>query len=104
MGNLNKEIIIMDGEEPVPEAAQGIPTAVDPAPETAPVETNADAPVAVGEDGLPLPPQADEKTNIPEETMADMKALWDVFDMEETNHVPIRELRVILRALDLDMN
>ena len=33
-----------------------------------------------------------------------MKALWDVFDMEETNHVPIRELRVIMRALDLDMN
>tara|TARA_B110000285_G_C14544290_1_gene346359 strand:+ start:180 stop:404 length:225 start_codon:yes stop_codon:yes gene_type:complete len=32
-----------------------------------------------------------------------MKALWDVFDMEETNHVPIRELRVIMRALDIDM-
>ena len=97
----------MDGEEPVPEAAQGIPNAVNPdeAPSNAaPAETTADAPVAVGEDGLPLPPQADEKTNIPEETMADMKALWDVFDMEETNHVPIRELRVILRALDLDMN
>ena len=32
-----------------------------------------------------------------------MKALWDVFDMDATNHVPIRELRTIMRALDIDL-
>lgn len=94
----------MDGEAPIPEADQANAVAPDNAPEVAPAHTAEDAPVPVGEDGLPLPPAADEKTNIPEETMADMKALWDVFDMEETNAVPLMNLRVIMRALDIDMN
>ena len=32
-----------------------------------------------------------------------MKALWDVFDLQSTNNVPIKELRVIMRALDFDL-
>ena len=32
-----------------------------------------------------------------------MKALWDVFDLQSTNNVPIAELNTILRALDFDM-
>ena len=93
----------------MPEAAQAVAGNVvkpDDVPEVtnAPDLTAPDAVPAVGEDGLPLPPGEPEKTNIPEEVMQDMKALWDVFDMEETNHVPIGELRVIMRALDIDLD
>ena len=100
----------MDGEDPMPEAAQAVAGNV-VNPDAVPEVTNAPdltapdvgAP-AVGEDGLPLPPGEPEKTNIPEEVMADMKALWDVFDMEETNHVSTDELRVLMRALDIDLD
>ena len=59
----------------------------------------------LGEDGLPLPPPEPlpPKSNIPEETMADMKNLWDVFDTEKTNAVPMLNLGTILRALDIDV-
>ncbi len=33
-----------------------------------------------------------------------MKNLWDVFDTDKTDRVSISELRVIMRALDFDMN
>ena len=33
-----------------------------------------------------------------------MKNLWDVFDLDKTDRVDISELRVIMRALDFDMN
>ena len=33
-----------------------------------------------------------------------MKNLWDVFDMDHTDRVNISELRVIMRALDFDLN
>ena len=61
-------------------------------------------PTALDADGLPINPDGQEvKSNIPPETLEDMKALWDVFDMDATNHVPIRELRTIMRALDIDL-
>ena len=41
---------------------------------------------------------------IPEEIRKDMEALWSVFDMDKTDKVPISELRVIMRALDFDLN
>jgi Ca2+-binding EF-hand superfamily protein len=44
------------------------------------------------------------KELIPEETLEDMRNLWSVFDMESQDRVPISELRVIMRALDLDLN
>jgi Ca2+-binding EF-hand superfamily protein len=42
--------------------------------------------------------------NIPEEIYDDMVNLWKVFEMEHTDKVPISELRVIMRALDFDLN
>ena len=33
-----------------------------------------------------------------------MQAVWDVFDMEKTDKVLIKDLRVIMRALDIDLN
>ena len=41
---------------------------------------------------------------IPEEIRKDMEALWSVFDMDKTDKVNISELRVIMRALDFDLN
>ena len=41
---------------------------------------------------------------IPEEIREDMVNLWSVFNMEFQNVVPISELRVIMRALDFDLN
>ena len=35
--------------------------------------------------------------------MEDMKNLWDVFDTEKANAVPIMNLGTILRALDIDL-
>ena len=59
----------------------------------------------VDAEGLPINPDGQEvKSNIPPETLEDMKALWDVFDMEATNNVPIKELRTIMRALDIDLD
>ena len=72
----------MDGEQPP----------VDPA--------NPDAP-QLNELGEPIEPP---KELIPEEILEDMKNLWAVFDMENTDRVNISELRVIMRALDFDLN
>lgn len=72
----------MDGEQPP----------VDPA--------NPDAP-QLNELGEPIEPP---KELIPEEILEDMKNLWAVFDMENTDRVSISELRVIMRALDFDLN
>ena len=55
----------------------------------------------VNELGEPIEPP---KELIPEEILEDMKNLWDVFDFEKTDRVNISELRVIMRALDFDMN
>jgi len=41
---------------------------------------------------------------IPEEIREDMVNLWSVFNMEHANVVPISELRVIMRALDFDLD
>ena len=73
-------------------------------PQNDPLASNNAAPLDA--DGLPINPDggADAKSNIPPETLEDMKALWDVFDMDATNHVPIKELRTIMRALDIDLN
>ena len=73
----------MDGEQPAP---------VDPA--------NPDAP-QLNELGEPIEPPVE---TIPEEILEDMKNLWSVFDMQDTNRVPLSELYVIMRALDFDLN
>ena len=36
------------------------------------------------------------------ETFIDMRNIWSVFDLDETNRVSVGELRTILRALDID--
>ena len=51
--------------------------------------------------GEPIEPV---KELIPEEIIEDMKNVWSVFDTESTDRVSISELRVIMRALDFDMN
>ena len=58
----------------------------------------------LGEDGLPVK-QEEEKVEsvIPPEVMEDMENLWSVFDMGQTNRVEIKHLRVIMRALDFDL-
>ena len=33
-----------------------------------------------------------------------MKNVWDVFDMQATDKIPIKELRTIMRALDIDLD
>jgi len=54
--------------------------------------------------GEPIGPTEPINELIPEETMADMKKLWSVFSMETQDRVPIKDLRVLMRALDLDLN
>ena len=49
-------------------------------------------------------PEEPKPELIPEEILEDMQNLWSVFEMGETNEVPISELRVIMRALDFDLN
>ena len=59
------------------------------------------------DDGLPVkevPVIKEKKSNISEEMMEDMKRLWDVFDTGATNAVPMQELSVIMRALDVALN
>ena len=46
----------------------------------------------------------EKKELIPEEILEDMKNLWDVFDMNKTDRVNISELRVLMRALDIDLD
>ena len=66
----------------------------DPEPNAQPVQET-------GDDGLPIKQGAEE--TIPEEILADMKNVWSVFATEYQDKVPITELRVILRALDIDL-
>ena len=54
-----------------------------------------------GDDGLPIKQGAEE--TIPEEILADMTNVWSVFSTEYQDKVPTTELRVILRALDIDL-
>ena len=64
-------------------------------------------PVILDDDGLPVkevPVIKEKKSNISEEMMEDMKRLWDVFDTGATNAVPMQELSVIMRALDVALN
>lgn len=52
-----------------------------------------------------MPPgEAPPTSMIPEEIREDMVNLWSVFNMEHANVVPISELRVIMRALDFDLD
>ena len=57
----------------------------------------------VNEEGLPIAPGEEVKETIPEEILQDMRNLWSVFSLEYQDKVPIKELRVILRALDVDL-
>ena len=61
--------------------------------------------IVIGDDGLPVnvDQEAKEET-IPLEILEDMKNVWDVFDMEATDKIPIKELRTIMRALDIDLD
>ena len=73
----------MDGEAPAADPAGGL---------------------KLGEDGLPIAQEeAKEESVIPEEVMQDMENLWSVFDMQNTQKVEIKHLRVIMRALDFDL-
>ncbi len=58
----------------------------------------------VNEEGLPIAPGEEVKETIPEEILQDMKNLWSVFSLESQDKVYIKDLRVILRALDVDLN
>ena len=63
--------------------------------------------MTLNEDGLPtVPGGAEEVKNetIPEEILQDMTNIWDVFDQQKQDKVPIAELRTIMRALDFDLN
>ena len=61
--------------------------------------------IVLGDDGLPVPLNEEEKSEtIPPEILEDMKNVWDVFDMQATDKIPIKELRTIMRALDIDLN
>lgn len=62
--------------------------------------------IVLDNDGLPLNQEEEEKKEetIPEEILADMTNVWHVFDMDETDKIPIKELRTIMRALDFDLN
>ena len=63
------------------------------------------APGGMDENGL-RPPVEEAKVEevIPEEILEDMHNLWHVFDMKNTEAVPIDHLRVIMRALDFDLD
>ena len=89
-----------EGKDPVSASPE---KAADPeSPTKLPENENKEEP-KLDEDGLPQAPEGSKQSNISEETMEDMKALWDVFDLQSTNNVPIKELRVIMRALDFDL-
>ena len=36
--------------------------------------------------------------------MEDIKEVWDVFDMDKTDAIPIKELRTVMRALNVDLD
>ena len=50
-------------------------------------------------EGAPVP-----ESLIPPEIKEDMENLWSVFELQNTNAVPISELRIIMRALDFDLD
>jgi Ca2+-binding EF-hand superfamily protein len=56
----------------------------------------------IGEEGDRLPEGFTPDGVISLETFIDMRNIWSVFDLDETNRVSVAELRTILRALDLD--
>ena len=62
--------------------------------------------IVLGDDGLPVNMDDEEKKEetIPPEILEDMKNVWDVFDMQATDKIPIKELRTIMRALDIDLD
>ena len=61
--------------------------------------------IVLGDDGLPVANDEDTKQEtIPPEILEDMKNVWDVFDMQATDKIPIGELRTIMRALDIDLD
>ena len=64
----------------------------------------ADHAMAEGADPAAVPEEEKKEELLPEEILEDMQNLWSVFEMGETNEVPISELRVIMRALDFDLN
>ena len=45
----------------------------------------------------------DKPEAIPEEVMQDMMNVWAVFDQKDTKAIPIKDLKVIMRALDIDL-
>jgi len=73
----------MDGEQPIDPDA----TAQDP-----------NVPIEEVEPVIP-----EKKSNIPEETLQDVKNLWRVFDMKKTDKVDIKELKRIMGALDFHL-
>ena len=61
--------------------------------------------IVLGDDGLPVNANEEDKNEtIPPEILEDMKNVWDVFDMHATDKIPIKELRTIMRALDIDLD
>lgn len=56
----------------------------------------------IGEEGDRLPEGFTPDGVISLETFIDMRNIWSVFDLDETNKVSVGELRTILRALDID--
>ena len=61
--------------------------------------------IVLGDDGLPVNANEEDKNEtIPPEILEDMKNVWDVFDMQATDKIPIKELRTIMRALDIDLD
>ena len=59
----------------------------------------------LNEDGLPVNPEpVMEPSVISEEILKDMQNVFHVFDLEKQDKVAIGNLRVILRALDVDLN
>ena len=87
----------MDGEAGV--AQQQDPSLV--GPDGQPI-----APNGLDENGMPRQAPEEEKIEevIPEEILEDMKNLWSVFDMDSQDVVDIAHLRVIMRALDFDLD
>lgn len=62
------------------------------------------APGAEADPALAPPEEPPKEEVIPEEILENMNNLWKVFAVEDQNKVPIGELRVLMRALDFDLN
>ena len=98
----------MEGEEQQ-QPPSAVPGDAPDSPTKPPAGDNPSAPnltTALDPEGLPLDAEEkpkEKKSNITEEMAEDMKKIWDVFDTETTNQVPIMYLNKILRALDIDL-